>query len=218
MDLAAIDRVLTQATDGILFLMFQPGGAATLGTVRKIQQVKKSMYIKGVVSTLPSEEKGESEVDVEIHGADAKMSKLSVNLDVVQPEGFRAPFANWAATVTRNEFISRQGGVIGFAIVHSKLIVVDPFTNPVVIVGSHNFSGSASSNNDENFLIIRGNDELARHYAAHILSVYQHYRWLAFVKDKQAKGESPGGYLRETDVWQDRHLKGKAKRELDFWF
>src|SRR6267378_6846954 len=58
-------------------------------------------------------------------------------------------------TVTRNEFIPMQGGVVGFAIVHSKLIVVDPFTNPVVVTGSHNFSGSASSKNDENFVIIR---------------------------------------------------------------
>jgi len=110
-----------------------------------------------------------------------------------------------------------QGGVIGFAIVHSKLIVIDPFTNPIVVTGSHNFSGSASTNNDENFIIVRDNQELAKHYAAHILSVYQHYRWLAFVNGLQGKGKSPDGYLKENDLWQDPQLKGLGKRELDFW-
>ncbi|HJQ59296.1 MAG TPA: phospholipase D-like domain-containing protein [Vineibacter sp.] len=214
-DLKAIDEVLDGAKEGILFLMFQPGGTATLGTVRRIQQKKKALYVKGVVSTLPAEATAdESEVSVDIHGAD---KNSSVRLDVVQPAGIRTPFASWAATVARNEFIKMQGGVIGFAIVHSKLIVADPFTKPVVITGSHNFSKSASEKNDENFMIVRGNDELARHYAAHILSVYHHYRWLAYVNGLQGKGKSPDGFLREHDRWQDSQLKGPAKRELDFW-
>ncbi len=213
-DLAALDEVVTAAKEGILFLMFQPGGTATLGTVRKLQQQKKSLYIKGVVSTLPTDAKDdESAVTVEVHGA----AKSTVNLDVVQPQGVLHPFASWAATVTRKEFLTMQGGVIGYAIVHSKLIVVDPFTNPIVVTGSHNFSGSASTNNDENFIIVRGNQELARHYAAHILSVYQHYRWLAFVNGLQGKGKSPDGYLKENDRWQDPELMGAGKRELDFW-
>lgn len=33
-------------------------------------------------------------------------------------------------------FLTMQGGVIGFAIVHSKVIVIAPFTSPVVITGS----------------------------------------------------------------------------------
>ncbi|UIF88090.1 hypothetical protein KAF44_19405 (plasmid) [Cupriavidus necator] len=125
--------------------------------------------------------------------------------------------ANWAATVTRKEFLTRQGGVVGYAIVHSKLIVVDPFTNPVVVTGSHNFSGSASENNDDNFIIVRGNQELALHYATHILSVYHHYRWLAYVSDLQKKGMQPGGFLLETGDWQKAQLNSATKRELDFW-
>ncbi|MBX3235843.1 MAG: hypothetical protein KF814_06805 [Nitrospiraceae bacterium] len=216
-DLAALDDVLNGAKDGILFLMFQPGGSATLGTVRQIQKNKPSLYIKGVVSTLPAAAAtDESAVSVEILGP---TPKASVDLDIVQPQGIRTPFASWAATVTRDEFLlpPMGGGVIGFAIVHSKLIVVDPFTNPIVVTGSHNFSKSASEKNDENFVIVRGNQELARQYSAHILSVYHHYRWLAFVNDLQQKDQSPKGYLKEHDRWQDAELKGKGKRELDFW-
>jgi phosphatidylserine/phosphatidylglycerophosphate/cardiolipin synthase-like enzyme len=119
--------------------------------------------------------------------------------------------------VTRNEFIPMQGGVVGFAIVHSKLIVVDPFTKPVVVTGSHNFSGSASTKNDENFVIIRKNTDLALEYAAHILAVYQHYRWLSFISEEQKRGRNPNAYLVETGDWQARHLKGASKREIDFW-
>jgi phosphatidylserine/phosphatidylglycerophosphate/cardiolipin synthase-like enzyme len=223
-DLGALDGVLKEAKDGILFLMFQPGGAGALGTVRKLQEQKKSLYIKGVVSTLPAAAQGpkapgkkhgtqETAVSVEVVGA----KKKTIDLDVVQPTGIETPFASWAATVTRNEFITGQGGVIGFAIVHSKLIVIDPFTNPIVVTGSHNFSGAASTKNDENFVIVRGNQELATHYAAHILSVYQHYSWMAFLNSPQARNNRPSGFLREEDTWQDNYLKNPAKRELDFW-
>jgi len=213
-DLEAIDEALAGARDGVLFLMFQPGGTATLKTVRGLQKSKPNLYLKGVVSTLPAAaEADEGGVDVTLLGD----RRHAVGLDIVQPEGIRTPFASWAATVTRSEFITGSGGVIGFAIVHSKLIVIDPFTRPVVITGSHNFSTSASSKNDENFVIVRGNAALARHYAAHVLAVYHHYRWLAFVNDQQKKGRNPKGYLREHDRWQEPNLKGPALRELKFW-
>ena len=226
-DLEAINEVLQSAQEGVLFLMFQPGGAGALGTVRKLQKERPALYIKGVVSTLPADSSSDSSSDsgsdstgdggavsVALHGA---TGKSSVDLNVVQPSGFKTPFANLAATVTRSDFITGQGGVIGYAIVHSKLIVVDPFTRPTVITGSHNFSKSASAKNDENFVIVRGNRELALHYGAHILSVYHHYRWLAFVSDLQSQGKPLSGFLRENDRWQDSRLSGPARRELDFW-
>jgi phosphatidylserine/phosphatidylglycerophosphate/cardiolipin synthase-like enzyme len=96
------------------------------------------------------------------------------------------------------------------------VIVIDPMTKPVIIIGSHNFSKSASRSNDENFLIIRGQSKLARDYAAHILAVYQHYRWLQFVDAKQRSGTNPKGLLEENDTWQQDKLDG-ALRELRFW-
>jgi hypothetical protein len=54
-------------------------------------------------------------------------------------------------------------------------------------------------------------------YATHVLSVYHHYRWLAYVNDLQKKGKQPGGFLLETGDWQKAQLNSDAKRELDFW-
>ena len=214
-DLAAIDEVVNGAKEAVLFLMFQPGGTATLASIRKRMEEPGRLYVKGVVSTLPSEKTDdEEEVTVTAVG-DSKKRRL--NLDVVQPQGISTPFAAWAATVTRKEFLTMQGGVLGFAIVHSKVIVVDPFTKPVVITGSHNFSGSASTSNDENFVILRGNQELALEYAVHILAVYKHYRWTAYVADMQRRHRRPFSQLREDPDWQNGHLKGASKREIDFW-
>jgi len=85
-----------------------------------------------------------------------------------------------------------------------------------VVTGSHNFSTSASNANDENFVIVRGNEELAKEYAAHILAVYQHYRWRA-MSVKQKLKTPPESLLREDASWQDRFLTGAARREIDFW-
>jgi phosphatidylserine/phosphatidylglycerophosphate/cardiolipin synthase-like enzyme len=214
-DLQAIDEAIQGAQDGVLFLMFQPGGSGALKTVRDLAKAQPALYVRGVVSTLPSEAGDDAPaVKVDVH-ADAK--KQAMTLDVVQPRGANA-LANWAATVARNEFLTMQGGVIGYAIVHSKIIVIDPFTRPVVITGSHNFSGNASTANDENFAIVRGNKELAASYAAHIMGVYDHYRWLALLGERQAQNDttSLSGYLSETDAWLGRKLKS-AQRELGFW-
>jgi len=214
-DLAAIDEVVNGAKEAVLFLMFQPGGTATLASIRKRMEKPGRLYVKGVVSTLPSDKTGDDkEVKVTTVG-DAQKRRL--NLDVIQPQGISTPFAAWAATVTRKEFLTMQGGVLGFAIVHSKIIVVDPFTKPIVITGSHNFSGSASKSNDENFVIMRGNSDLAMEYAVHILSVYKHYRWTAYVADMQRRHRRPFSELKEHDDWQNGHLKGASKQEIDFW-
>lgn len=213
-DLAAIDDVLNSAKEGVLFLMFQPGSAGTLGTINKLLKKPGGLYLKGVVSTLPPDAvENEEHATVAVHGAD---ESHSVSFDVVQPQGVKRPFSSWAATVTREEFLF-GAGKIGFAIVHSKLIVVDPFTKPIVITGSHNFSTTASTTNDENFVIIRGKGDLACEYGAHILSVYHHYRWMAYVNEKQKKKQNPKAYLEEGDTWQARQLKGPARKELDFW-
>ncbi len=214
-DLRAIDDAINAAKDGVLFLMFQPGGSGALKTIRDLSKAQPALYVRGVVSTLPGDDAGdESPVKVDLQ-ADA--TKRAMTLDVVQPRGVNA-FANWAAAVTRSEFLTMQGGVVGFAIVHSKVIVIDPFTHPVVITGSHNFSGNASTANDENFVIVRGNKELAASYAAHIMSVYDHYRWLALLGERQSEKNTNSltGYLTERDAWLGQKLKSAA-RELKFW-
>ena len=97
------------------------------------------------------------------------------------------------------------------AIVHSKVIVIDPFSDQcAVITGSHNFSVSASEKNDENLVIVRGNQKLAQAYALHINGVYDHYSWRAFL----GSGGDPDQIYKPLDGWKPG---GSRAQELDFW-
>ncbi|MHB1175349.1 MAG: phospholipase D family nuclease [Sulfuriferula sp.] len=49
---------------------------------------------------------------------------------------------------------------------HSKIMVIDADTAPVVITGSYNFTHAAQYRNAENLLVLRGNPALAQAYAA----------------------------------------------------
>ena len=105
-----------------------------------------------------------------------------------------------------------------FAMVHSKVVLVDPFSeHPVLLTGSHNLGPKASGTNDENLLIIRDAKGLSGAYATNIMSVYNQYRW-RFRRHAQAKSKRWNG-LQDGDRWQTGYLKkgSTGLREIDFW-
>jgi phosphatidylserine/phosphatidylglycerophosphate/cardiolipin synthase-like enzyme len=97
------------------------------------------------------------------------------------PSGIADNDPSWA----REEFTWRMFFPAGLqAIVHSKVIVADPFSDKCsVITGSHNFSTSASEKDDENLVIVRGDKRLAQIYAVHVQIVYDHFSWRAFLAE-----------------------------------
>jgi phosphatidylserine/phosphatidylglycerophosphate/cardiolipin synthase-like enzyme len=105
-----------------------------------------------------------------------------------------------------------------WAMVHSKVVLVDPFgKQPVVLTGSHNLGPKASGINDENLLIIRNAPGLAGAYAANIMAIYNQYRWRFRRQTQPVKKRWKG--LKDTDTWQNGYLKSgsAASREIDFW-
>ena len=116
----------------------------------------------------------------------------------------------------------------GHAIIHDKIIVIDPL-DPVrctVITGSHNLGFKASYQNDENMLIIRGNQPLAIAYAVHVLDVYDHYLMRARLEDERRKalietGKEPpatsGGFLHLTGDWQQRWFESEPRSSHDYF-
>jgi phosphatidylserine/phosphatidylglycerophosphate/cardiolipin synthase-like enzyme len=117
-------------------------------------------------------------------------------------------------------FVNKEILSAGKAIIHDKILVVDPLDreNYVVAFGSHNLGYKASYSNDENLVIIQRDPELAQAYAAHVLDVFDHYRFRAAEAEKTAAlkrsgaalpADSTGGFLRRDDSWQtdaDRRL------------
>lgn len=96
-------------------------------------------------------------------------------------------------------------GQRGNLLVHTKAVVVD-FTSdhPVIISGSHNLSKPASESNDENFLIIRGDTNLADRYGLEILRFYEHYRFRHYAKLLKLKEAKP---LAEDSSWADSYYQ-----------
>src|SRR5436190_1142957 len=160
-DLDALRDVVRGAKEGVLFLMFIPGAGGVLGDVRALAAEQPDLLVRGVVSELPKGRKDEktgttTTVRVTLIGTPTEAQAGPLTYDVVQPEGKPEPTAYWAAETTHGQFKN----TIGYAIIHSKVLVVDPFgKDPVVVTGSHNFSISASEKNDENFIIVRGDRE-----------------------------------------------------------
>lgn len=96
-------------------------------------------------------------------------------------------------------------GQRGNLLVHLKAIVAN-FTSdaPVVISGSHNLSASASNGNDENYLIIRGDTDLADRYGLEIIRFYEHYRFRYYAKLLKLDKVRP---LVIDDSWSDAYYQ-----------
>ncbi|NPV77506.1 MAG: phospholipase [Anaerolineae bacterium] len=108
-------------------------------------------------------------------------------------------------------------GQRGNILIHTKMIIVD-FTSdqPVVISGSHNFSKSASSGNDENFLAIRSDTEVADMYGCELLRFYDHYRFRFHLAERLRKGVTQVPLtLTEDQSWTKRYFEDDPLKILD---
>jgi phosphatidylserine/phosphatidylglycerophosphate/cardiolipin synthase-like enzyme len=200
-DLAALREEVDRAEQAILFLMFMPGPTGLLADVRR-RQAEPDLFVRGVVSTLPNPE-DESVVDLTMITGETEEEH---RLEVIQPEGIANPIASWAAEVTRGQFLSQ----VGYAIVHSKVVVIDPFSDDAtVITGSHNFSAGASGENDENFVIARRNRPLAEAYLVNIFGAWRHYRF-------RVSHGAPFTGLRDNDSWMPGALRTR-ERDAKLW-
>ena len=101
-------------------------------------------------------------------------------------------------------------GQRGNLLVHTKVIVSNFTTDdPIVISGSHNLSVPASNGNDENYLIMRGDTDLADRYGLEILRFYEHYRFRYYAKKLKLKKVKP---LEVDDSWaDDYYIPGRLK-------
>jgi phosphatidylserine/phosphatidylglycerophosphate/cardiolipin synthase-like enzyme len=131
--------------------------------------------------------------------------------------GFHADrSAEFAATALLNTGLEgwlreNMKGQKGNLLVHTKAVVTD-FTSdaPTIISGSHNLSAAASNGNDENYLIVRGDTDLADRYGLELLRFYEHYRFRYFAKKLALKQVQP---LATDDSWtNDYYLLGDLRQ------
>ncbi len=101
--------------------------------------------------------------------------------------------------------------------VHTKYMLIDPLsTNPTVITGSANFSEASTRNNDENMLIIRGNNRVADLYLGEFLRLFNHFYFREIVKRQLARVGSntrARAYLAPDDSWCKPYYRRSWLRE-----
>lgn len=206
-DLKEARKLIAGANKAILFLMFNPGPKETLLNeiieTARAGKARSRLYIRGVINQDPSTSKNPVEL---FQGKNSDKA----DFNVVLPAAIDTVTTFWAKE------LKKLPGT--FAMVHSKVVLVDPFGNhPLLLTGSHNLGPKASGVNDENLLIIRNAPGLAAAYATNIMAIYNQYRWRFRRKLQPASKRWKG--LKDNDVWQKGYLKAgsAALREIDFW-
>jgi phosphatidylserine/phosphatidylglycerophosphate/cardiolipin synthase-like enzyme len=203
-DFTKVEEAIRSAKETVLFLLFQPGTPSVLDIIVDCQNTNEDLFVRGAAT----DTKAVGDYTVHLFHRSADKSD-----DVVAASAIKDQFGYW-----QKELLKSSPGA--HAIIHDKIVVIDPLSpRCAVITGSHNLGYRASYNNDDNLMIIRGNQRLAQMYAVHVMDTYGHYRWRYQLE--QNKGKKNVFYGLETDdSWQDKYFSSKnpASNDLRVWF
>lgn len=91
--------------------------------------------------------------------------------------------------------------------IHTKYMLINPLgDDPIVITGSANFSAASSNDNDENMLVIRGDQRVADIYLGEYMRLWNHYAFRQWADSAAAKDKRPK-FLRPDDSWTQRYFQ-----------
>jgi phosphatidylserine/phosphatidylglycerophosphate/cardiolipin synthase-like enzyme len=212
-DMAEVINCINSAEKAILFLAFYPGTPSIANWTALALKKKKDLFVRGCVTNKSASEGFYYELKGIIPPPKVKGGKPEIKQDY-RVFGAEAFDSKKIPTSWQKEILSA-----GFAIIHDKVMVIDPFSEKcVVITGSHNLGYKASFDNDENLVIIKGNKKLALAYTTHILDVYDHFSFRYWFK-KYGKASD---YNLESDPssWLNKYYdeNGEIKNaQLKFW-
>jgi len=232
-DMKRVFDLVDGAKHAVLFLAFDPGNNSILDAAGKALAKNPNLFVRGALTSAQRatnfsaalHQGGHAdEDDTEGSAAKTKVTvvgepgkpKTKAAKPKLKPDSRAVPagaitptdaFGAWEAELAK----------FGFAIIHNKIVVIDPFSsNCTVVTGSHNLGFRASHNNDENMVIVRGHRGLAQAYACHVLDLYDHYAFRFLLKEHP---EIFGRPLQPDDTWQERYIRGADEKspELRFW-
>ncbi|MGY4426282.1 phosphatidylserine/phosphatidylglycerophosphate/cardiolipin synthase-like enzyme [Bradyrhizobium sp. JR6.1] len=237
-DVKRMFDLVAGAKQAVLFLAFDPGNNSILDAAGQALAKDPNLFVRGALTStqragnfsqaLHRGEESDHGDGEDMHVAvigEAGISKRTPKA-AKKAKGKKKPNsavdyrAIPAGSLTKNDAFGAWEGELykyGHAIIHNKIVVIDPFSdNCTVITGSHNLGYRASSNNDENMVIIHGHRSLAQAYACHVLDVYDHYAWRYWLHKYPDRFGKP---LREDAGWQDNYIVGADEKapELRFW-
>ena len=135
------------------------------------------------------------------------------DVEVVAGSYIDSDFDQWAAEKSAGSLFES-----GVNFLHNKIILIDPLGDvPTVISGSANYSENSTSKNDENTLVIKGDDRVADIYFTEYVRLFDHFafrEWLG--EHKQVFNP----FLNEDGKWVDNYFDNpdlrNVKRKLIF--
>ncbi len=120
------------------------------------------------------------------------------------------------------EHFRRKGNIF---YVHTKVMMIDPFSADCqVFTGSANFSPASQNSNDENMLLIRGDQRVADIYATEFFRLFNHFYFRTVanavaVRRPEEDQADEAVFLDPTDGWTDSHFRAgsyHARRRVLF--
>ena len=234
-DMGRLFELVAGAKQAVLFLAFDPGNNSILDAAGTALAKNPDLFVRGALTSTQRAPSFRVALDKagNVQPGDTSNMHVAVVGEAGSPKPVGKKGKNGKAAKVEPDYRSIPAGNItkndafgaweaelyryGFAIIHNKVVVIDPFSNNcAVITGSHNLGYRASHNNDENMIIIRGHKPLAQAYACHVLDIYDHYAWRYWL---QKFPDQFGKPLAEDDTWQERYILGDQEKspELRFW-
>lgn len=213
-DMADLASLIANAQQAILFLAFYPGTPSVADWVAAALKANDQLFVRGCVTNRSTAEGFYYQLvgGTQTPSERAERGPNKQDYRVIAAEAFnRAVPAGWQREILN----------AGFAIVHDKIVVIDPFSAyPIVAMGSHNLGHKAWFDNDENFLIFRGNRQLAAAYTTHVLDVYDHFSaryWF-----NHGRGDRTGNLFlaEESEQWLAKYFNADGEMtnaQLNFW-
>ncbi|MBX5199770.1 hypothetical protein HJB82_31415 [Rhizobium sp. NZLR10] len=221
-DLREVYRLMRRGEHAVLFLAFYPGQSGRdciVGEAIDIALKDQKLIVTGAVSSaqaMPNYVAGkENDPDDPDDDEEAVSPHTFDEANVSIVRASRIDDRQLLADFGAEELTAKKVG----AIIHDKVLVIDPLSDEcVVVLGSHNLGFKASYANDENMLIVKGDRALAEAYAVHILDVYDHYRFRAVEAELKRQGKKGrSGFLNVDDSWQDGYVN-RTKGALTRYF
>jgi len=135
------------------------------------------------------------------------------DVEVVAGSYIDSDFDQWAAEKSAGSLFEA-----GVNFLHNKIILIDPLGDiPIVISGSANYSENSTSKNDENTLVIKGDDRVADIYFTEYVRLFDHFAFREWLGEHK-KDFDP--FLDETGGWVDKYFDNpdllNVKRKLLF--
>jgi phosphatidylserine/phosphatidylglycerophosphate/cardiolipin synthase-like enzyme len=101
--------------------------------------------------------------------------------------------------------------------IHTKYMLIDPLSkNPITITGSANFSIASTVENDENMLIIKGDQRVADIYLGEFFRLFNHFyfRYIANKLKSRDQLTKKSAFLKPDDSWcQEYYEIGSIKEK-----